>query len=464
MLWTLGEDPYSLLRILVGLVALAGLVTLFARAPRLAVVLILVPPLLYAMSVPRFVFPVGVTNIYPVDLIGVAALIVVGKRLLERRQRLPGAAVPFLLFLCLAATLALIGAAQFSVNTAFNEFRGVLEPLPVLLLVAMSFRTEADVDWLVRVWVWFGVVLSGVAVMHWARYGLGSSSTMIVINGEVATGRGLPASGALAIVTAALLLGYSGRPAQWSAARRRLVMVWLLAIAVLLQHRSVWVVLAVSLLVGTVLERNGRGHRVAASVGGLYLGAVAGLGLLLHGGTVSQHLSASWQAAFAQSSTVTWRVTSWGDLLQQQLSSVQQWLFGRPFGYGYLRVIDGEIWTVMPHNFYVQVLLRGGVIGLVVLLAGYLLMWRALGDLSVTSDVELGVGLRLVLAAQAVYFIPYQLPMEQGLLLGLCVVAPAALVSSRRRVARLGRGPTPALYPEAPAGPDHARNQRASLH
>jgi hypothetical protein len=103
-----------------------------------------------------------------------------------------------------------------------------------------------------------------------------------------------------------------------------------------------------------------------------------------------------------------------------------EWVIGSPFGSGYAREIAvgtmHGIVEVNPHNFYVQVFLRLGIVGLalmVVIYARLLQRSRRLGD-------SWGQATCFLLLTQLVFFSTYPPSFEQGLLLGL--VANLALL------------------------------------
>jgi hypothetical protein len=94
---------------------------------------------------------------------------------------------------------------------------------------------------------------------------------------------------------------------------------------------------------------------------------------------------------------------------------------------------DGRVVDVSPHNFYIEVLVRVGIIGLIILLAIYAKVLPGLARVhregSLDASLLTANVLFVVVAVQLVYYIPYSgNNAAQALVLGLgCAVASAGL-------------------------------------
>ena len=110
--------------------------------------------------------------------------------------------------------------------------------------------------------------------------------------------------------------------------------------------------------------------------------------------------------------------------------------FGYPYGTSYRRVVDRVVVEYSPHNFYVQLLLRTGVVGTsLFILATLMAMCHALfARVESESEHMLLRGLGVVLLASMVYYAPYQGFYVHGAITGLAL---AQLI--RYRVIRLVR-------------------------
>lgn len=417
----LSGGPDLLLKMAAGLLVVWLLVSLVIRVPRAVFILILFNQLLAALYFAPVAMHLGSTTVYFTDLLWACPLVVVLGRVLQNRAALSSASWLILVAVLVIFGLAVIGAVQHSLQSSMNELRGVIQPLPVALYAALVIRTDRDIDWVARLWVWWGLVLTGVAALHWAEHGLGSSSRMIVIGGQVVTSRGLLASGALDVTLAALIVLFTRHPLGWSRAQRVSVGSWLCLVVVLLQHRSLWLALAASCLVGIATVEAQRAGRATALAAGTYVGIVAAVAAAVGGSSISGDFAASWKEAFSSNSTATWRINGWSELIHQQLSQPGQWLFGRPFGFGYARILNHELVLDAPHNYLIQILLRGGVVCVFLVLMAFIAIWRALGN---RNPAE--VGLRTMLFAAFMYMLAYPLEINQGIIIGLCIAAAFA--------------------------------------
>jgi O-antigen ligase len=73
--------------------------------------------------------------------------------------------------------------------------------------------------------------------------------------------------------------------------------------------------------------------------------------------------------AASNTGSVIWRVEGWAVLLSQWASSPLNWFTGEPFGTSFLRRVEGSEVVGSPHDFYIEILLRTGALGLLALLA-----------------------------------------------------------------------------------------------
>ena len=148
----------------------------------------------------------------------------------------------------------------------------------------------------------------------------------------------------------------------------------------LLQHRTVWVAALIpAIFMGyqkNIFKQWLRNPIVSVliipSVSFLFIFAIISNDVLMNS------LEASVTEAFqSKRSTFTWRLSSWFELLNSWWSgSLLVNAFGYPFGAGWRRyIVDiGQFSDNTPHSFYVQTILRGGVIKLLMLLT----FWWAL--------------------------------------------------------------------------------------
>jgi O-antigen ligase len=210
----------------------------------------------------------------------------------------------------------------------------------------------------------------------------------------------------------------------------------LAGILVLLQHRTVWVVLLAcfAVLLISAARRGSQRALNAVIAGGLAAGVAA---VLVTGGLGQSSIGQSLAETGTRNSTFAWRLTSWQELLHAN-DSAGAMLFGKPFGSGYLRELNGVMTNLPPHSFYVNSLLRVGAIGLAALIVLFVTGWRE----RVAAAERLGVQpitVSCMVLAVAVFCITYDPGVVHAAILAGVVAAsrspvriPASLVTSAR--------------------------------
>lgn len=379
--------------------------------------------------------PLGV-NLFIPDLlfllIGAAGLL----RLFVTRLRRP-----HYLWLIFGAVLALsfaLGVLKFG-SKAGVEFRPYFYFWAGVWYLLTFHLSDADLEKIARSWMFASAIMVVIACFRWVTQAAGLEIAHYWNDG----GQSLRVftSTQTFFLVQGFIIGLYARlnkigPAWWSG----LVPILFICIIVL-QHRTLWVMTFVStavliLAAGKVRSRALTGALVAAIVG------VVVLTPLLLGGKldrVQQSLVHSVQEVGKQNSTLAWRVQSWQVL-------VQQWahggplvnLAGYPFGSGFNRHIEAsqnEL-TQSPHSQYVTMLMRTGLVGLLAMLAAYVLairgMWR--WPQSGAPQVLDSKVLLALLLGQVFFFITYAAQYNMILPLGLALSLLAArhtMVSSR---------------------------------
>jgi O-antigen ligase len=120
------------------------------------------------------------------------------------------------------------------------------------------------------------------------------------------------------------------------------------------------------------------------------------------------------------------RALYWNELVAKWAASREPstYLVGRPYGSGYnpIEYDDGTGGQDMvPHNHFVHILYRGGLIGLLATLAIFWRTWRGATVQSRRADKPWAPFLFAALPALFAYFIPYWATYESGLLLGIAI-------------------------------------------
>jgi hypothetical protein len=208
----------------------------------------------------------------------------------------------------------------------------------------------------------------------------------------------------------------------------------LLLFVVLLNRRTVWLSLVVGLAVIMVRRRRLNRRVVAMVVGAVALTAVA---YVVLGGSQGEGQPVARSAV--NTGTLDWRIEGWSQLVHGLSKDPVEWAVGEPLGTGFTREVEGTEVEAEPHNFYVTFLLRGGVVGLVALVALTVGLLKALWRLPPPTgrDGLLAPGVfPALLAMQVVWFVAWIPGMEQGIITGLAAGLAAALHRSRARSLR----------------------------
>lgn len=239
--------------------------------------------------------------------------------------------------------------------------------------------------------------------------------------------RVVTSSASLVIAIGFLILLYrllSGRLPLW----QRTLLPVCLFVVVILQHRSVWV----SLLVGTVGMLWARQKEQGA------LHAVLAIGLLTlplavmfaipddGGGIVSSIKDSAGSAMNTKEGTMVARMDNWQELLTNWSASknVVTYLAGKPYGSGFnpQESEDGEdVMDMVPHNHFVHILYRGGLIGLGATLALFYQLWIAAVREARSGGKYWAPLLVGAFSALFAYFIPYWATYGCGVLIGIAI-------------------------------------------
>lgn len=257
-------------------------------------------------------------------------------------------------------------------------------------------------------------------------------------------------SGPTFILTCALFV-----VAYQAVSERTKPMAWVLAAlfgvtVVAMQHRSVWLAAGAGFVALALALR-----QLRAGVGSKLISMVLAVTLLLvliaasgrFQGAVESVQDQAARAASTTGGTFVGRVVGWKDLLRTWAGSGSPvtYLVGKPFGGGYERYASdfgAEKIGYIPHNFYVQLLYRGGLVGLVAFLwvvaQGIRTLWARLRR----RDDAIAPLLLAMLVAQLVYYIPYGIDYSQMLLFGLLlgmITNEQIKASATRQVTLVGK-------------------------
>ncbi|MGW0988056.1 O-antigen ligase family protein [Streptomyces sp. NPDC002486] len=452
-------DPQTLLMLLTALPVVGLLLWVFARHCGIAIGLLLAAPVWSVVVDGQTAsLDLGV-RLYPADILTACALCVAAARLPRCDLRARSGLLPALVLVALAGWSTLRGVAAFGVEAAGNDARVYFGHFLAFALYVATLPLSAPLSRVVpRAWLASAAVYALLSVVGWLGRGLHSLTTHVAVNGVTVDPRPVPAGAALVIAQGAMLLlcppvpdrsaSGPGESGGRKIARRGVLAApsafLLLVLVALLQHRTVWVAVAAVAAGWWVLRPAPAGQRLTSAIAaGVALSFAALLYSIGAFGTIGASLADSFNETQGTRSSFVWRVLGWQELLNAARTPMQ-WFLGSPFGSGYVRSIEGGLVTVSPHDYYLHLVLRLGLVGLFALLALYVVVWRRLG-----RGGEGNLVLRLVIIGQLVLFVAYSAPPEQAVLLGWCLwQARAVEADAARRPSPAGVGAgTPAPPP-----------------
>jgi hypothetical protein len=223
---------------------------------------------------------------------------------------------------------------------------------------------------------------------------------------------------ALLLTIPAWLRGGQERWIRW-------ISVLLLLFCLVLNRRTVW--LAIVVAVAVLMLRDRRLGRRALLL--LALGAVMTVVAFVWLGGLQE---GSEPVVQSSSGNLSWRVQGWSELVAAWSGSPTDWAIGQPPGRGFVRQVEGIETNVHPHNFYIEIMIRTGVVGLVALIVLTAGLLRALWHTPTRDAGLLGPGvLPALLAMQIVWYLTWVPGSEQGMVTGLAIAVAAAQAPRR---------------------------------
>jgi hypothetical protein len=322
-----------------------------------------------------------------------------------------------LALICVLTIVALVRGVQlYGPESAVREFRTFLQFFGATWYFSTVKPTSERLERIAKVWLVIAAVLVGIALMRWAALAAGLPPTGIFTRErEVAGLRVIDNRSALIVAQALLMvlpLVLRKRASLW---QRRLFFVFV-PVLVVLQHRTIWLVL---LLGGVLLlQRSGAvtTEKFAVILG---LGAIVLTLLIMNPGLEQSSIV---ERSPVHTGSLEWRWNSWVALLSDETGGIE-WVSGTPFGSGFERELNGVTVDIIPHNWYVEITYRLGIIGILPFIALYaaaIRRWRGGRNRLQLLDRQT---MYVLLLTQLLYFMFWDPGPDQGILLGLTIVS-----------------------------------------
>lgn len=352
-------------------------------------------------------------QIYPNDAISLFLAASVAGSLLSRRIPVnDGVFLAWLAFGAMAVLSFIIGLGEFG-RYAGTEFRPFFYIWVAGLYGCVADFDENDLRRMGRwcVWTCYGLIGIALFLIIGIRIGFVSQGDMLdrIVDGAVFRPIGSHATFFIAVVGLVQLMAWLRRTGTRYTGFHALV---LLLVVVLMQHRSVWVAALFGFLMVLVMERRNVPERLPLVGWSLLLvspvvAIAAWAGLF---DNLIEDLVRSSVTMFDSQGTFAARVDGWDRLIETWTSASNGAIaIGLPFGYGYTRLFRGQLIEFAPHNWFLDLVLRVGVVGLIFYTAAALLsMFKALrapthSEFEVLMLRGLGVGL----ATSLLYYLAY---------------------------------------------------------
>lgn len=364
-------------------------------------------------------------KVYPQDLLFAPMAGVAFFRLMR-----PGAAarLPAALWLLIALMGAsfLLGLVKNG-TAAGVEFRGEFYYLTGILYFSSFEWSRARIA---RLLGWLFAVALMVMLIAWYRWA--ADATGLDWVEPIWRGMDITAGAELRVINAtqAWLLGLAVILLVYAMATGNSLAGWrfmlpLLALTVLvLQHRSVWVATFLPALLAFFVVRQSQGKLagrmlVIAGLTALVLGPLLATGKF--SGATSAVAEQAVNATSTAGGTFVGRVQGWDGLLREWAGKgPRTWVIGDPYGSGFKRMQGGKEVVYDPHNYYVQLLLRVGLLGLAAFVAFNFYLFRGAIRLAAGPyDNMTGYTMLGILMSFALFNIPYSPLYTQGLFLGV---------------------------------------------
>lgn len=364
-------------------------------------------------------------------IFALAMMVVLGWLLRGVALQAPQVLIALALVLVLFSILR--GTPFFGFPAAVNEARETLYFIGAALLGSFAAVDAAARRRLMRGWLLLSSMLCALTVLRWLIVLTGLPFRGFWYESEFGGLRVLASNGGVVIAVGFVMLlprVLTGRALD----SERLLAGGFAVVVLLLQHRSVWAVLCIGTALMVWEHRGQIDRRLVAGVGMVcvLLGVLAVT--VLDTGDIARQAST---ADAASDRTWQWRVSGWTDLLETSgPAGPLEMAFGAPYGAGWERSVSaGFDVDVPPHNFYLEMLLRIGIVGLGLVVTAGVQSYRRLRAHDPDGDDGFldAATLLTILMIQALYSVPYNLGMEQGLLFGLAIAVWADPLRRRGR-------------------------------
>ncbi len=415
-----------------GLVGTVGLVVLDVVIRRVDVgVALVLGAMVVRIALPGVFLGVslGSFNIFLADVVFAITLAAAIARCLRlRRWTLSMRLLLLILGLCVLSLAR--GLTAFGVQAAVNEFRPFVSYFGMATYCATFDGAVDRLDRVAKVFVAAAAMVGVAVLVRWAGVVTGVQPDLITASYDAPI-RVLSGPQTFFLAHALFFLMPQWLDRLTTPWQRRLAAV-LLVMVTLLNRRTVWLAMLGGFVV-LILRRRTMGGSARPL---LALAAVVGAVVFFSLPDTTFAPQDVAQSAVS-TSTLSWRVQGWVSLLADNgPAKASEWLLGLPMGSGYERDVltsQGELSTVdsSPHSFYLQTLLRTGLVGVAAmcLVLGIALRnllptrWQSTVRLAAPGLLLTKESLFILVLMQVIWFATWQAGDGQGVVTGLAAAA-----------------------------------------
>jgi O-Antigen ligase len=379
----------------------------------------------FAREVPSLTLP-GDIRVGSTDVVATLVLCAAFARLL-RMRRLNAYQRWLVVFVVLLFLSLARGIVAFGMQTSVNDFRLMEFWMAAVVYFATVPPSARLYNRIATLWVWMSLPLLAVVVARWLAIFTGIDVGVPEERfGADAAIRVLDGPYTFFLAQAFVLTLPFWRQNQGGRAIR-VLSVALLLFVVVLDRRTAWVALLAGIIALSLHDRwlGRRAMWACLTAVGVVLGGYAAVGTATTGGVPIAR-------AASETGSLAWRLEGWSILLSEWAGSPMNWFMGQPFGAGYIRLVEGSEVLAHPHNFYIEMLLRTGALGLLALLALTFGLLVATWRISTEDAGVFGSGvLSALLMMQVIWYVAWVPGLEQGIVTGIAISLTARLTTYR---------------------------------
>ncbi|MDR3764688.1 MAG: O-antigen ligase family protein [Acidobacteriota bacterium] len=414
---------------MIGLALVCVLAFPLTTRPALAATLLMACAVVYTALIKSPAIQLGVL-VYPADVVYVLLFVAAILRYAMQMARLNRLRTLIICLLLLFLLALARGFVRFGMKPAGVECREMFY-FQAGILYFSSFNLGARVrEKILNVWLGTSLVLTAICILRWLAV-LAGLDIAFSGAGELEPGfRVISAQDAdiLGVAFFASMIMNVNQTGPWW--QRKLYYLFG-PMVLLLQHRTVWLVMLVGFL---WLGMQDKRFRRQAIWGMVTLAILAVVAVAFLFGSYSHDIASALQNSASNEDTFMWRFSGWYQLLfANPARNTLNDIIGQPYGTGFARVIRSGVVDTAPHSHYMDTFLRMGILGMLLWLGSFRAGIRRLKKLPPDVQRHIYPGARfwaLVLVLQLAFAFTYSIPFHHSVLTG---VALAGLGIRRRK-------------------------------